>query len=373
MLARDIPNAQRGPWLLIALLLVPALGGCTSLPQTLPRPPALPDLPEISDIIPTSEEAPAPPATPPAAPPAPPAPPAKGILNVYFLDVGQGDAVLWELPDGSIVVYDCGPPVNATTANPVTRYLRERLLLGPGARLHALVASHGHLDHVGGCEEVLRDYQVAHVYETWYDGPDAPASYRRFRDQVRAEGAMVHTVRSTPALEGERLFHDGDLLDLPAAARNAGVRAEVLWPPGPGQADWDRIGEQSIVLRLSFGEQALCFQGDIEIDQEEELARRLGSAGCTVLLAGHHGSRFASSAPWLAKVRPQHAVVSFGENAHGHPAPEALCRLQQAGAKVYLTHGLGNIAAITDGGRLAIQPDRPEVQDYCAPGASYWT
>lgn len=78
----------------------------------------------------------------------------KEVLRVHFVDVGQGDGVVWKLPGGGFAVYDCGPPVAGAAGNPVVARLRA-LGLPPGGTLHALVASHGHLDHVGGCEEVL--------------------------------------------------------------------------------------------------------------------------------------------------------------------------------------------------------------------------
>lgn len=325
------------PVLLAAVLVV--LAGCTAMP---------PNLPDLGPI----------------APP----PQATGTLRLHVVDVGQGDGAVLQLPDGSVVVYDCGPPATATS-NPVTRFLREGLGLAPGAAIHALVVSHGHLDHLGGCDEVLADYVVAHVVDTWYEGADATQAYRRFHDQARAEGAQLHTLREVPGAVRAAL---GGEVPVPPAARSAGARLAVTWPGSLDGAAWDAIGERSIVLRVTFGRVAACLQGDIE-RVEATLAQRGGDAACDVYLVGHHGSNDSSSAAWLARMDPEVAVVSFGANEYGHPHPAALCRVQQAGAKVYAPHRLGTVTVSTDGSAVQVAPDRAETKDYCATGASYWT
>jgi competence protein ComEC len=284
---------------------------------------------------------------------------------VHVVDVGQGDGVVLRLPGGATMLYDCGPPAQPSD-NLVTARLRA-LGMTPGSDLWALVASHGHLDHVGGCEEVLMEYRVAHVAEAWYLGNDAPASYRRFLEQVTAEGAAVHTVA---AVGGASRLVPGGALPLPPGAVAAGLRAEVLWPPALDVA-WDRIAQRSIAVRFAFGNASLCVQGDLELAQEEALAARLGERGCTAYLVGHHGSRHASGAAWLARMGPQVAVVSSGPNNYGHPTSEALCRVQQAGAATYATQRVGTITLRTTGEGWSVAPDAPETRDYCAPGASF--
>lgn len=298
--------------------------------------------------------------------------PAAPTLRVTYVDVGQGDGTLWLMPDGSVVVYDCGPPAASPSKNPMVKALRGAGF-SRGARIQALVASHGHLDHIGGCDEIFSEYQVAYVYETWYEGGDAPASYLGFREAVKAEGAVVHTLGEQPGLEGERPFQPWDVLELTQAARDAGVRAQIVWPPNGSNGTWDDIADRSIVVRLSFGATDFCFEGDIETRQEGMLAGYAVDLSCEVYLVGHHGSKYASSAAWLEKMKPSHAVVSFGTNPYGHPTPEALCRVQQAGAKVYATHQIGDITISTEGSNLSVVTGQPETKDYCMAGVSYWT
>ncbi|HUR63443.1 MAG TPA: MBL fold metallo-hydrolase [Candidatus Thermoplasmatota archaeon] len=313
-----------------------------------------------------SPTAPASTGSPTTTPPAPPS----GVLKVHYVNVGQGDGTIWELPGGGTVVFDCGPAAGSSAANPMATYLRATLGLAAGSHIHALVASHGHLDHIGGCQEIFQDYVVENVYDTWYTGTDAPQSYQAFRDQVRAEGAVLHDLADDPAIAGDVQFRKGDALALPASATAAGASAQILWPAGAAPS-WGNIADSSIVVHLTLGSVDYCFQGDVESPQEASLA---GAAGidCEIYLMGHHGSKYASSAGWLGKLHPKLAPVSFGANGYGHPTPEALCRVQQAGAKVYATHRLGAIVIQTDGTATTVTPDQPETKDYCASGASYW-
>ena len=282
-----------------------------------------------------------------AAQTSPPAPRVEGTLRVHYVDVGQGDGTIWELPDGSLVVYDCGPPASDPGDNPIVRYLRDALDRPAGSRLLALVASHGHLDHIGGCEEIFEEYVVEHVYEAWYEGEDAPASYVRFQEEVLAENATLHRV---PELQ------PGATLALPA-------RATLLWPRTFAAGGWDAIAEASLVVRLEHGATSFCFQGDIETRQENEL-----SARCDAYLVGHHGSRTASSAAWLARMRPSIAIVSYGDNSYGHPHPEALCRVEQAGAALYATAD-SDIIVESDGASLRVLQGERVAPGACdAPG-----
>ena len=142
-------------------------------------------------------------------------------------------------------------------------------------------------------------------------------------------------------------------------------------PKTPDGGSWDEIAESSLVVRLTHGSSSFCFQGDIETAQEAALARMPDDLSCDALLVGHHGSRQASSAAWLARAQPEHAIASFGANAYGHPTSEALCRLQQAGATVYATHRAGTIVAASEGAGVRVEA-AAETLDYCAAGASYW-
>lgn len=332
-------------------------------PMPTPSPP-----PAVSPEGPANTGTPAPTSSPTTTTPSPaPAPISNGPLRVHYVNVGQGDGTIWELPDGTLVVYDCGEGASSTDPNPMVVKLRA-LGYQSGARIHALIASHGHLDHIGGCEGILSEYYVTHLYEAWYDGGDAPGSYTRFRDQVKSEGGTIHTLRDTTSVSGEVVLGQWEYLDLPA---DSGVKAQLAWPATFATSDWESIAESSLVIRLTHGTTAFCFQGDIETAQENALASYSQDLSCDVHLVGHHGSKYASASSWLSKMDPEHAVVSFGTNSYGHPTSEALCRIQRVGATVYATHRAGDIAFASDGTTVTTNATA-ETLNYCTVGVSYW-
>lgn len=299
--------------------------------------------------------------TPPTATTPPPDP--SGILAVHYVDVGQGDGVIWQFPDGTFVAYDCGESVGQGAFSPMVAQLQA---LG-ATRLHALVVSHGHADHAGGCADVLDAFEVAHVYDGWYLGDDRTLTYAGFQARALAEeGATLHTLRDVPQRADD--VRIGGEVDLPAST---GARARVLFPAAPTARSWDDVAEESLVVRLEYGEVAFCHQGDIATREEATLAAMPGDLSCDAYLVGHHGSREASSAAWLARMKPRAAVASFGENDYGHPTAEALCRIQEAGATVWTTHESGTVT-LTSNGRTLGTPEGAEARGFCAPNASYW-
>jgi competence protein ComEC len=282
-----------------------------------------------------------------------------GNATVTFVDVGQGDGTIWQLGD-KVIVYDCGDARSSAETNPMVLALRS-LGYPSGSTLHALVASHGHSDHVAGCSEVLQEYAFQHVYDTWYDGDDRPQAYRRFQDELTGEGAVLHTLG-----DGPNGFRAGHIL-----AAGDGYEAKVLWPAGPQVTSWDDIAENSIVVRLQVGSTSFCFQGDIETAQEALIVDANPDLRCTAYLAGHHGSSHASSGKLLTTIRPEFTIVSSGNNTYGHPTSQALCRLQSVGTAIFVTWRLGTITVSSDGSSIGVSPGGSETADYCALGTRF--
>jgi competence protein ComEC len=129
----------------------------------------------------------------------------------------------------------------------------------------------------------------------------------------------------------------------------------VLHPPPPESWDSD-TNNRSLVLRIDWGLFAVLLTGDAEAPAEAELMAAHLPVEATILKVGHHGSRHASSAPFLAAVTPRLALVSVGaRNPFGHPTPAALARLSEAGAAVYRTDYDGAVEITSDGDRLWVR------------------
>jgi competence protein ComEC len=255
--------------------------------------------------------------------------PTERMLRVTFLDVGQGDAALVELPDGPRLLVDGGPG-GARRFDVGERVLAPFLWNRPVARLDAVALSHWDIDHSGGLAAVLRRF---HVGEFWESGR-APAGAADTVAALARSGASRRVLTA-----GQRLWLGRALVT-------------VLGPaPGPPVA----ANDQSLVLRLDWRGVSLLLPGDLGAQGEAALVDRGGPLRALILKVAHHGSRSSSGTPFLHAAQPLVAVVSVGaRNPFRHPSPDALARLEAAGARIYRTDRDGAVMLETDGRVLRV-------------------
>jgi competence protein ComEC len=255
--------------------------------------------------------------------------PTDGMLRVTFLDVGQGDAALVELPDGPRLLVDGGPG-GPRRFDVGERVLAPFLWNRPVGRLDAVALSHWDIDHSGGLAAVLSRFRIG---EFWESGrPPSGAG-----DTV---GALARSGAPRRVLTaGERLWLGRALIT-------------VLGPaPGPPAA----ANDQSLVLRLDWRGVSLLLPGDLGAQGEAALLGRTGPLRAVVLKVAHHGSRSSSGTPFLRATQPVVAVVSVGaRNPFRHPSPDTLGRLGATGTRVYRTDHDGAVIIETDGRVLRV-------------------
>lgn len=254
-----------------------------------------------------------------------------GLLHVHTLDVGQGDAILVVTPNGRRMLVDGGPSPSAVLDGLGRRFPPW------DRRLDVVVLTHPDADHVGGLPAVLDRYSVDVVIEpdVHHDTPDARA-WRAATDAEAAAGArLLH------AVAGMRIDLDPQ----------AGVIADVLWPPTERPPPPDAVNDHSVVLRLVHGRTTVLLTGDIESEVEARLVRDGAPLAADVLKVGHHGSDTSTTPAFLAAVRPSLAVISVGaDNRFGHPTEGVLERL--ASVPVRRTDLEGAVEIVGDGSFL---------------------
>ncbi len=263
--------------------------------------------------------------------------PADGSLRVTFLDVGQGDAALVELPDGRRLLVDGGPGGERrfdVGERVVAPFLWNRAV----STLDAVVMTHADPDHAGGLAAILRRF---HVRELWDNGlPDRAA------DEIRGLAERQGTLRRR-LIAGDRIW----LGSTPITTLNPPATPLARSPRGPASDE----NNNSLVLRLDWGLASVVLTGDIEQEAEAALVAGRRPLAHLVLKVAHHGSRYSTTEEFLREGRPAVAVISVGRrNPFSHPTPEVMERLARAGVKTYRTDRDGAVLLETDGAELRL-------------------
>ncbi|MCC6993515.1 MAG: DNA internalization-related competence protein ComEC/Rec2, partial [Deltaproteobacteria bacterium] len=259
-------------------------------------------------------------------------------LRASFLDVGQGDATLLELPSARILI-DAGGSLDGRGLDPGERAVLPALRARHIAHLELVVISHPHPDHIGGLLAVARAIPIDTL---WWSG-DASGDPRLA--PLLAELAARGTFITRPPLRSQLGGADLDALH-PQAAGEAGVAAHIQADDGLTTND------NSLVIRVRYAGRALLFPGDLEAEGEDLARAYAGDAlRADVLKLPHHGSRTSSTDDFLDAVHPDLAVLSCGAgNRFGFPHPEVSARLAARAIRVLRTDRMGGIT-------ISIAPD----------------
>lgn len=253
-----------------------------------------------------------------------------GELTVVFLNVGQGDAIYIEAPNGNQVLIDGGPSSGA-----VLRALGKVMPFWDRS-LDLVIATHADQDHIGGLPAVMNRMHIGAVVTT--DNTSDTGVYEVFKNVIQEKDTPHISARA-----GERIVLDD------------GVALEILFP-STSTKDWE-TNTSSIVSRLSYGDKSFIFTGDSPQSVEQYLVKenriKLHSS---VVKLGHHGSRTSSSRVFLSAVDPDYAVISAGkDNKYGHPHKEVVDLLKELNILTINTSNDGSIVFKTDGEMLRMK------------------
>jgi competence protein ComEC len=256
-------------------------------------------------------------------------------LEVSFLNVGQGDAVLVQTPSRYQILIDGGPDPRE-----ISLKLGQKFPFWDKS-IDVVVLTHPHDDHLVGLIEVLRRYEVGQVLEPKlnYTSP----AYTEWHKHIREKN-----IKHVWAQAGQYIKL-GD-----------GVRMEVLNPQAKlFEGTTSDIDNNGVVLRLAKDEVSFLLTADIHDEAEWKLLYQGKELRSTVLKVAHHGGKDSTSSQFLAVIDPEIAVISVGENnPFGHPHEETLARLEKKINKIYLTSKQGTITFTTDGERLWVKTER---------------
>jgi len=244
-------------------------------------------------------------------------------LTFAVLDVGQGDALFMESPTGTQILFDSGPPRKvlgqlAQVMSPFDRSIDAVVITNPDA------------DHIGGLQEVLKNYEVGVVLEPGTF--NSSKTYENLKNEIKKQN-----IDNILAKKGMKLNLGG------------GAVIDVLFPDRD-VSGWDP-NDGSVIAKLSYGEASFMLMGDSTVKTEKIIMEEYSEMALdsTVLKVGHHGSRTSTLQEFVQVVSPEYAIISLGkDNKYGHPHANTLDTLNTIGAQIFRTDLSGTIILSCD-------------------------
>lgn len=254
------------------------------------------------------------------------------VMDVIFLDVGQGDGAVLRIPtEGGMktILVDAGPlTFNRDAGEKVTVPVLQHIRVDT---VDLLIMSHPHADHIGGVPAVMGNIPVKEVWDTFSQYESS--LYRRVMDGVEERG--VAYFKAGAGYESHQFSPAG---------------LTILHPDSTWAVHQRNVNNASVVVKLTYGETSFLFVGDLEREGDREISRYGDILDADILKVGHHGSITSTTPAFLSAVTPQFAVISVGErNKFGHPSGEVIERLEGTGTEVLRTDREGAIWLKTDG------------------------
>ena len=254
-----------------------------------------------------------------------------GRLSVHFLDVGQGDSIFIELPDGKTMLIDAGENYYG---NGIISYINDCGY----SEVDYLAATHPHADHIGSMAYIVRHMDIGEVFM-----PKVSANTKTYENLLEAVSDKGLKIKSAKA--GLTIAENDDYKITVAA---------------PSVIDSENLNNSSAVIKLSYKNNSFLFTGDAE---KEELSKIKTDISADVLKVGHHGSKTSTYSEFLDAVNPKYAVISVGKNNdYGHPHKNTLKLLSNYGITVFRTDKDKTVVFASDGDKISVNSGKTSIK-----------
>ena len=239
-------------------------------------------------------------------------------MNVHFIDVGQGDSIFIQSPNGKTMLIDGG---TASGGDKVVAHLKSLSV----STIDYVVATHPDADHIGGLIDVFAAFKVNNFVHS--GKTHTSATFEKLLTAVINEGSTNIEPNT------------GDTIPLDST-----IKIQVLHANKYASDNNDA----SLVLKLTYGNVSFMLMGDASKEIETQIASKY-NVSAQILKAGHHGSNTSSGLSFMQKVNPKAVILSYGEdNSYGHPHSEVLANIKNIGATAYGTAVSGSVIVTTD-------------------------
>lgn len=257
----------------------------------------------------------------------------KRDLNIYFIDVGQGDSTLIVTPHKKTILIDGGGKTDFNVGkNVLVPYLLDRGI----NKIDYMMISHFDNDHCGGLMYVVEKMKVKNILLAKQS--NISIEYENFINLANKKNVNIVIVNR------------GDIINI-----ENDIKIQIIYPSN--KLNFNDLNNNSIVAKVIYRNFTMLFTGDIEEEAEKAILREFNSGlRSTVLKVAHHGSKTSTTEDFLNEIKPKIALIGVGQdNTFGHPNGQVLERLERIGAKIYRTDEMGEIAIkINKNGKVSI-------------------
>ena len=275
-------------------------------------------------------------------------------FKIHFVDVGQGDGIVIELPDGKNMLVDAGKKANVAK---LTDYIDS---LGINT-FDYLIATHQDEDHIGGMKTIFDKYQVnyvfrPHVLSTYSSASELPENFNQgsSRSSCVCKTQTYYTFLKCIIDEGSQWSFFNKDSDITFEYTSEGTEYKCSFDFLTPTAEVEEIAyannanNYSPIIRIEYCDYKVLLTGDAEAETEKEFVdfytQNKGYLDVDLLKVGHHGSATSSSQDFLSLIKPEISVISCGVgNTYGHPTQAALERLLGIGSSIYRTDVQGTV------------------------------
>lgn len=296
-------------------------------------------------------------------------------LEVAFIDVGQGDCIIIELPDGKNMIIDSGE--YSAARNAITAYTTENSI----TKFDYLLLTHQDSDHAGNMSWVIDNYDISYIFR-----PNNEATHTTYDSQLPEDFNYGDGYESTTVTYGKFMLSayneqcvvevfnkNSDFTNTIKCGNETYTYTFNFLTPTLDIISYDNPNDYSPIMMLEYRDKRIMFTGDAELENIAEYVTEYSNTyNVDVLKVGHHGSSNATTAPFISAIDPEYAIIQCGEdNSYGHPHKTVLDILynHDNNINLYRTDNNGNILLTVDAlGEIEFLLEVSDISDNFTPG-----